>query len=176
MRRPAAATAACVFLAALLGAGCGYHVSGHADLLPVGIHTIAVPPFTNNTTRYKLTEQLPEAITQEFITRTRYRVVPDPKDADAVLTGTVVSYSSYPTTLDPATGRASAVQVSVVLDVALRDRATGALLFSQDKTEYRERYEISVNESTYFDESDEAMFRLSRDVARSVVSAILERF
>jgi len=173
MRRGAAA---CVIVAAFLGAGCGYHVGGHADLLPLGIHTIAVPPFTNNTTRYKLTEQLPEAITQEFITRTRYRIVADPKDADAVLTGTVVSYTYYPTTLDPATGRASAVQVSVALDVTLRDRGTGAVLFSRQGMDFRNRYEVSVDQSAYFDESDAAMFRLSRDAARSVVSAILEGF
>ena len=34
--------------------GCGYHVSGHADLLPKNVHTIAVPAFGNATTRYKL--------------------------------------------------------------------------------------------------------------------------
>ena len=30
---------------ALTGGGCGYHVSGHADMLPKTIKTIAVPAF-----------------------------------------------------------------------------------------------------------------------------------
>jgi curli biogenesis system outer membrane secretion channel CsgG len=159
-----------------LEAGCGYHVSGRADLLPRNIHTIAVPAFANSTMRYKLTEQLPEAIAREFLTRTRYQIVPDPGAADAVLTGTVTGYNSYPTTYDPATGRASAAQLSVVLDVTLRDQATGTVLFSRERMEFRERYEISVDQSAYFEESDAALDRLSRDVARTLVSAILEKF
>jgi hypothetical protein len=42
--------------------------------------------------------------------------------------------------------------------------------------EVRERYEISVDPRAYFDESDTAAERLSRDVARSIVSAILSGF
>jgi len=176
MRRRGAAGAALVVLAVTLGPGCGYHVSGRADLLPQSIHTIAIPAFANSTMRYKLTEQLPGAITREFITRTRYQIVPNADDADAILTGTVAGYNSYPTTYDPATGRASAVQLSAVLDVTLRERTTGAVLFSRERWEFRERYEISVDQSAYFEESDAAMDRLSRDVARSLVSAILEKF
>src|SRR5438552_767428 len=50
---------------------CGYHVAGKADLVPKNVKTIAIPAFTNVTTRYKLTDRLPEAITREFISRTR---------------------------------------------------------------------------------------------------------
>jgi hypothetical protein len=42
--------------------------------------------------------------------------------------------------------------------------------------EFRQTYEISVDPATYFDESDNAMDRLSRDVARTVVSAVLANF
>ena len=42
--------------------------------------------------------------------------------------------------------------------------------------EIRERYQIGVDPTTYFDESGPAMDRLARDVARSVVSAVLENF
>ena len=52
----------------------------------------------------------------------------------------------------------------------------GSVLFSRPYFEVRERYEISVDARTYFEESDVAMERLSRDVARSVVSAVLENF
>jgi hypothetical protein len=42
--------------------------------------------------------------------------------------------------------------------------------------EFRERYEISVSPQQYFDEMPAALQRLSKDVARTVVSAILENF
>ena len=60
--------------------------------------------------------------------------------------------------------------------ITLRDRATGAVLFENLNLQARQTYEIAVDPNAYFDESDVAMDRLSREVARSVVSAILENF
>ena len=155
---------------------CGYHVSGKADLLPKRIRTIAIPAFGNATNKYKLPERITSALTREFITRTRYRIVADPNLAEAVLSGAVINYFNYPTVLDTDRGRSSGAQVIVILQVTLTDRSNGAVLFSRPNFEVRERYEISVDAATYFEESDVAMERLSRDVARSVVSAVLENF
>jgi outer membrane lipopolysaccharide assembly protein LptE/RlpB len=167
----------CAAVALLVGGltSCGYHVSGHADLIPKSIKTIAVTPFGNVTIRYKLADRLSADIAREFLERTRYRVVANSKDADATLSGAVVNFGSYPTTYDPVTGRASGAQVSVSLQLLLMDK-TGKVLFNRPGMEIRERYEISVNSATYFDESGPAMDRLARDVARSVVSAVLENF
>jgi hypothetical protein len=168
-----------VWVAAALAAGaggCGYHVAGHTNTLPTTVHTIAVPAFRNNTTRYRLSERLPQAVTRELIARTRYNVVSDPEQADAVLKGWVISYAAYPTTFDPATNRASAVQVYVHVGVTRSERATGKVLFQRPDVEARERYEIAADPRAYVDESDAAADRVSRDVAKSVVSAILENF
>lgn len=156
--------------------GCGYHVSGQGDLLPKNIRTIAIPAFTNLTTRYRIAERIPRALGREFISRTRYRVVTDEQDADAVLTGAVINYSAWPNVLDQATGRAAGVQVSVQLQLSLRDRATGKELFSRPGMEFRQRYEISPDQIGYFEESEPAVERLAQDVARQVVSAVLEAF
>lgn len=167
---------AAVLAVAALGSGCGYHVSGRADMLPKTIKTIAVPAWGNVTTRYKLAEALPADITREFISRTRYTIVAEPERADAVLAGAVVNQFAYPAVADPASGRATGMLVVVYLQVTLTERSTGAVLFTRPSMEVRERYEISVDPKAYFDESETAMQRLSRDVARSVVSAILEQF
>jgi len=156
--------------------GCGYHVSGHADLLPKKVKTICIPAFGNVTTRYKLSDRLPAALTREFISRTRYRIVADPREADAILNGTVANFFSSPTVFDPASGRASGVQVYVYLQITLRDQASGKILYSQPNMEFRQRYEISVDPRAFFDESDSALDRLSQDVSRTVVSAILSSF
>jgi hypothetical protein len=163
-------------LLAIALAGCGYHVAGHADLVPTTVKTIAIPNFTNVTTRYKLTDWLPEAISREFISRTKYRVVKDANNADAVLRGGVINYISYPTIFDPTTGRASGVQIHVVMQVSLVERATGKVIFNRPNFEVRERYQISVTPGVYFEESDAALKRVSEQVARQVVTAILENF
>jgi len=162
--------------ASLAFSGCGYHVGGKADLLPSTLHTIAIPAFGNNTTRYKLTEILPGAIGREFITRTRYRIVADPNEADAILRGTVVSSASYPIIFDQATGRASSIQMNVVIELKLVDRVSGKMLFERSRMESHGRYEVTTNEIQYFDESSTALDRISREIARQVVSSILEAF
>jgi hypothetical protein len=160
----------------LVNFGCGYHISGKGDLLPKTLHTIAIPAFGNITTRYKLTDRLPEAVAREFITRTRYRVIPDSGQADAVLNGTVVNAVAYPIISDPTLGRATAMQVNITLSVTLTERATGKVLYSRPSFEMRQRYEISIDPQKYFEESDTALDRLCRDTARTVVSGILENF
>jgi outer membrane lipopolysaccharide assembly protein LptE/RlpB len=155
-------------------AGCGYHTIGRSSLLPKEIRTIAVPTFTNATARTRISDALSRDVARELITRSRYRIVADPADADAVLTGGVLSYSSFPTIL--AGGRAAGVQVIVTVQARLTRRDTNQVLSDQPNIEARERYEVSVDQVAYFDESAPAIDRLSRDVARSVVSAILENF
>lgn len=166
------------FLAAsaVAATGCGYHVAGRADLLPKSLSTIAVPAFGNATIRYRLSGRMAQAITREFISRTRYRIVPREEDADAVLRGSVLNLLSFPTTFDTATGRAAGAQVAVVMQLALTDRATGKLLYNNPGLEVRERYEISVDPVAYLEESDTALDRLSISAARAIVSAILENF
>lgn len=163
---------------AILGlslSSCGYHVAGHTDVLPATVQTIAVPAFDNVTNRYRLSERLPAAISREFISRTRYRIVPDANTADAVLRGSVINYFSFPNVTDQVTGRAAGIQVTVVLQATLTDRE-GKVLFSRPSMEFRQRYEIAVDQTKYFEESDVALDRLSRDVARTLVSSVLEAF
>jgi hypothetical protein len=167
---------AALALAAMLLSACGYKVGGKADLLPATIKTIAVPVFGNVTIRYKMSELLSADITREFLARTRYKVVAEPDRADAILYGSVVNFFQAPTIFDQRTGRAAGIQVSVFINLKLVDRATGKTLYQRDNMEIRQRYEISTDPSQFFEESGPAMARLSQDVARQVVSTVLEGF
>jgi hypothetical protein len=158
------------------GAGCGYRIGGKGDLLPTTLQTIAIPAVKNLTIRYKFAERLTAALAREFIARTRYQIVADASQADAVLNGTILNYVSFPTVYDPRIGRASGVQIQVAVDLRLTERVTGNALFSNPRFEIRERYEVSVDQAQYFEESDQALERVSRDIARTLVSAILSAF
>lgn len=162
--------------AAVLLAGCGYHVSGHGDALPTSIHSIYIPAFTNVTSKYKLADSMPEAIAREFIARTRYRIAKDEQSADAVLRGSINTVTFWGMVVDPTTGRASTVQISVNMQVSLVERESGKVLFSRPGFEMHSQYEITANQRAYFDESGAALDRISADAARMVVSAILEKF
>jgi len=163
-------------LLSLAAASCGYHVAGHSNILPKTAQTICIPPFSNGTIHYNLTDRLSEAISKEFIARTRYQIVPDPNTADLVLRGSVLNYIAGVAVVDPVTGRATATDLHVYLKIELIERATGKVLYSRPVMDARERYEVSENEQQYFDESGPAVDRVARFVAEQVVSGILSSF
>jgi hypothetical protein len=154
---------------------CGYHISGTTNLLPKTLQTIAIPAFGNGTTNYKITDLLSEAVTREFISRTKYHITADRATADATLEGAVTQISTFPTVYDPVTFRAANVEVHVNVRFKLVDKS-GKVLFDRPGLEVRERYEVSVDPKVYFDESEVAIRRMSKDVAKTIVSAILENF
>jgi hypothetical protein len=156
--------------------GCGYHIAGKADLIPKSIQTVAIEPFHNGTQRSDIPRLLSAGLSREFIDRTRFKVVSDPKQADAVLNGAITSFVSYSTTADPVTGRSTGAQVILQLNIYLTERATGKSLYQRSGYEFRQQYEISENVATYFDESSTAVQRVARDAARSIVTAIVENF
>ena len=155
---------------------CGYHIGGKADLVPKSIQTISIPAFTTFTTRYRLVDVLPQQIGREFVARTRFHIVNDPSQADAVLNGSVNTVTANPTISDPTSGKATSVQITVSVTVNLIERATGRVLYSRPNLIARQNYEISVDPHQFFDERDPAFARLSLDVAHDIVSAIVENF
>lgn len=160
----------------LMLAGCGYHTAGHADLMPKTIRSVCIPAFKNASSRYKLSDHLPEAISREFIARTRYSIISDCTQADAVLTGTVLNYLANQTVVNVTTGRATAADIHVILSINFTERATGKVLYSNANFDERERYEISTDSIAYFEESDAGLDRVATHLARLVVSGILNKF
>jgi len=77
---------------------------------------------------------------------------------------------------DPTSGKATTVQAVVMVNITLTERATGRVLFSRPNLGYRQNYDIAVDPHQFFDESGPAFDRLSRDLARDIVSAVVENF
>jgi Lipopolysaccharide-assembly len=156
--------------------GCGYHVAGTGNRLPPDVKTIAVPIFVNESPRYRIEQMVSEAVTREFIERTSYRITPNPREADAVLSGTVKDVRAGVITFDPSTGRATTMQIQVTADVKLVDSHSHKVLFANSNYTFREQYQISPSQSGLFEEDQPALQRLSQDLARTLVTAILENF
>ena len=170
--------ARCFLLSALglLVSGCGYHVGGRGDLLPPDVKTIAVPIFTNQSSRFRIEQRLTAAVTREFIERTKLRITPDPAQADAVLKGTVKDVRAGAVAFDAKTGRATALQIQVTASVELTDVHSKQVLFSNSNYVFREEYQVSESPENLFEEDASALERLSADVARTLVTEVLENF
>jgi hypothetical protein len=64
----------------------------------------------------------------------------------------------------------------VIMSVDLSERATGKSLYSRKNFIVRQNYAIATDPHQLFDETGPAYDRLGRDVARDVVSAVVENF
>jgi len=156
--------------------GCGYHVAGRGASLPKEVRTIAVVAFENKTTRHRIEQRLTEAVVREFLARTKYRIVPEESEADAVLHGEVNTVESSAVLFDAATGRATTMLITVRMGVRLTERPSGNVLYENKSFLFREEYEISTDVASFFEEQDPALDRLARDFAATLVAAILENF
>jgi hypothetical protein len=151
-------------------------VAGTASRIPPDVKTIAVPPFKNLSSTFRIEQQLTSAVTREFLERTHYRILPNPPDADAVLKGTVKDVRARAITFDINTGRATSLQVRVTADVKLEDVHSHKVLFANSNYVFREEYQVSESPSALFEEDKPALDRLARDLARTLVTDILENF
>ena len=155
---------------------CGYRVAGRSEGLPKSIHVIAVPALENKTTSYRIEQRLTAATVHEFLAKTRYRVVSDPANGDAVLRGKVLSLEAVPLLFDTATGRATTMLVTVKCEVTFEDRETGKVLYHTDNFLFRNQYEISTDVKSFFEEQDPALDRLAQDFAARLVAALTENY
>jgi outer membrane lipopolysaccharide assembly protein LptE/RlpB len=168
--------------AMLCSAGCGYHVAGHNSALPKTIHVIAVPALENKTTSYRLEQKLTAATVHEFLAKTSYRVVSNPEDGDAVLTGKILSLESVPLLFNTATGAATTMLVTVKCEVTFTERATQKVLYHSDSFVFRNEYEISADTAdpaalkSFFEERDPALDRMAQDFAARLVAAVIENY
>src|ERR1700728_344866 len=162
--------------AALLLSACGYHVAGRAANLPSEWKTIAVPAFKNDTTRYRIEQRFTEAVIRQFLQRTKYRIVQDPADADAVLHGEVISIETDPMLFNATTGQVTTMLVQVHTKVQLVDAKTEKVVYKNDDMVFRDEYQISSDVQSFFEEQNPALERMAKDFAAQLVSNVVENF
>jgi len=171
-----------VWIAALsvASSGCGYALAGRGSFLPAYIRTVGVPPIDNRTTFYRTEQMLTDKVRAEFIGRGKYRIVPDANGADAILSAELSSIIVQPVALTQGQ-LASRYLFTVVIRAQFTDVRTSEVLWSNDQLVFREEYELNsastaFDGATFLDTQATAFDRISTDIARTVVTAILEAF
>jgi hypothetical protein len=165
-----------IFVFSFVASGCGYHVAGRSSALPPEIHVIAIPALENATTTYRIEQRLTSATVHEFLSRTPYKVVSDPRSGDAVLKGKVVSLEAVPLLFDTTTGRATTMLVQMKCEVTLTQTSNDKVLYHTDNFVFRSEYEISTDVTSFFSEQDPALDRVARDFAQRLVAAVIENY
>jgi outer membrane lipopolysaccharide assembly protein LptE/RlpB len=165
-----------ILFAALSMVSCGYHVAGRVSNLPSEWKTIAVPAFKNDTTRYRIEQRFTESVIKQFLQRTKYKIVQNPTEADAVLHGEVISIETNPMIFNATTGQVTMMLVTVHTKVLLVDNQTQKVVYKNDDMVFRDEYQISTDAREFFEEQDPALERMARDFAAQLVSNVVETF
>jgi hypothetical protein len=167
---------------ALTGSGCGYALAGRGSFLPDYIRVVGIPTFDNRSSFSQVEQVLTDKVRTEFIGRGKYRVVPDTTGADAILTGEILSISVQPVGFNEQQ-LASRYLFTWTIKVAFTESQSQMVLWSNDALTVRGEYELSQRGndttqlgSTFVDQERTSADRIATDVARSVVTSILEAF
>ena len=164
-----------------VSSGCGYALAGRGSFLPASIRTVGIPKLENRSTFFQVEDVLTEKIRAEFIGRGKYTVTPEETGADALLTGEVLGISIVPVNLNEQQ-LASRYLFTVAMKVAFTDTHTQDVIWSNDSLVFRGEYDlqtrgnVAIPGETFLDQERSSVDRISTDVARSVVTAILEAF
>jgi hypothetical protein len=170
-----------IVLLALSSSGCGYALAGRGSFLPDYIRTVGIPQLVNNSTFFQVEQTLTEKVRAEFIGRGRYTVLPAAEGADAVVTGAVTSISVQPVGFTDQQ-LASRYLFVLTMKVEFTDARTNQVLWSNSALTFREEYELSTRSNTalegatFLTQERSSFDRIADDVARTVVTAIVEAF
>jgi hypothetical protein len=171
--------AALFVMLSFLSSGCGYALAGRGSFLPDYIRVVGIPPIENRSTYLQVEQVLTEKIRTEFIGRGKYTVVPEATGSDAVLTGEITGISAQAVGFNE-NQLASRYLFIMTMRIQLTDARTSAVLWSNDAMQFREESESNakgpVDGSAFIDQERSSFDRIAGDVARTVVTAILEAF
>lgn len=157
----------------ILNLQCGYRLSGRGGNLPPAARTIAIPDFTNLTSRQQVEQFITFAVRDEFIKRSRLRLADSTDAADLVLEGKVTSFTTTPISYTEA-GAANLYEVLLTLDVRLIDMKTNELCFQGSGLAFRETYETDA--ADFFSQETGSLVKIAAKFASSIVASILENF
>lgn len=161
--------------------GCGYALAGRGSFLPTSIRTVGIPRLENRSNFFQVEDILTEKIRSEFIGRGKYAVTPEEAGADALLTGEVLGISVVPVGINE-NQLASRYLFTVALKMEFRDLQTQDVIWQNDSLVFRGEYDlqtrsnVAVSGETFLDQERSSVDRIATDVARTVVTAILEAF
>jgi Lipopolysaccharide-assembly len=134
-------------------AGCGYQLAGTTRALPEDVRSISLGKIENRSREFGLEKRLVFAFEQEFLRRGLVRVASDPGAGDAVLSGTIRRFDTFPVSFD-ANDEALQYQATLVIDLTLRRQRDGKMLWEtrglREVEEYSAAARVVITSSSQF--------------------------
>jgi hypothetical protein len=143
LRIPHSAFRIAVLLSATLAAACGYRLAGTTVRPPSGIRSLSVGAFENRSREFGLDKTLAFAFEREFLRRGLLRVEEKPDAGEAVLTGTIRTFTARPVAFDEE-DEALQYEAELVVDLVLRRQSDQAVLWQASGLTEIEAYDVAA--------------------------------
>ena len=160
-------------------AACGYALVGRGTVVDPTIKRIGVPMFRDATAKAGLDQKITQKVIEELLKRGRFDVVQDRVGVDAIVEGELMRFDAAPVGFSDAGGtRTQASRYAITLTARVRYAKVGQdePIWANDSFTFKDEYDVSGDQSAFFDQQDQAIDRLATAFARSLVSAMLEAF
>jgi len=165
--------------AALASASCGYALVGRGTVVDPTIKKIGVPLFRDSTGRVGLDQKITQKVIEELLKRGRFDVVQDRVGVDAIVDGELLRWDATPVGFsDAGASRTQASRYAVTLTARVRYAKVGQdePIWANESFSFRDEYDVGTDPTNFFDQTGQAVERLSTSFARSLVAAMLEAF
>jgi len=154
--------------------GCGYHFIGQQSEVLSGLQAIAIPYFSNKSYEARLGRYLTESLVDEFV-KSRMIAIVDEGDADAVIRGKIENFREFVISFDKD-DRAMEYRALALLEVTLERRDTGEVLWRNKELFHFEDYRVSSEIAETEANKEQAIKRISIEIAERIHDSIIEGF
>lgn len=155
--------------------GCGYSLEGRGSLLPPHILRVGIPTLENNTTMASLGEIVTSEIYSQFISRGNFQVQATDTGVDAVLEGTVTSYTLSPKAIDEE-GVVTSFVITIYASITFRDLVEDKVIWEQKSYRFSSEYQLSDAGGDFVTQEIESVRLAAKDLASNLVASILTGF
>jgi outer membrane lipopolysaccharide assembly protein LptE/RlpB len=163
-----------VLLAFLAAAGCGYQLQGTGTPADPGIQAVAIPIFGNRTAQTGIESEVTRALVEKF-TSSRRIAVGSQSAADALLIGTVKSFSIHSVAVTTGTQVTTGYRATLTVEVMFQRRGDGKVLWKEEITEWR-NYPVAADLAATENNKREAIRSISERLAERIQERVLGDF
>ncbi|PLX82566.1 MAG: molecular chaperone [Desulfuromonas sp.] len=161
-------------LALFLLGGCGYRFGWDGASRPEGLETVYVDMFANRSTEPFLENTVTNRVVEQFSRRGGWRLSEDAKAADAVLSGTVQSYTTLPISYD-ALDEITEYRSEVTINAVMRRGRDGKVLW-KGKVAWSEEYPAADDKALQEDNEATATALAAERIAEELYFRVVNRF
>lgn len=158
----------------LLLVGCGYHFPGKTGALPGDVKQLYIPLFANRTAKPQLENKLSNQVSIVFGRSPKVNLVERESQAEAVLEGTIRSYSTKALSYDK-NDDISEYRAIMTIDAKLRQFKDGRLLWSGTLS-WDEKYIAADDKGKQYDLEGEAVDEIVQRLSEKLLSRLLDDF